>query len=386
MASFAAYSYYPCLQCSDGELLGYRMLSGADKDAILPVIEISYRNRMAFDDSIAAIAATVEKRPFILDLCHEPAPAPYISKSPKDKGKDARRVADQQKLKEEYDQSLSAAINPRNGFEQWRKIAAQFPNAVPVLQFSDVVDERQQVLRQASLFFAEGRRIAVRVLPEVAISRPDLIAQIVSISPQTENVLIILDCGQGRQRISDRAVSAVEAIARVRDQIDISQRASMSAVCVSSSFTQPPGPFPRDYESREPELWRQASEAFPFLLGDYAAMYRRTSATTFVPGEWVATVVCPLDDSWLVYKHDNQKDASGWIEGAKAVVGMLSAAGEKMPRVWGGEVIARACRGDLSDADKVSVWHAVKVNIHIHRQIKSAPSRISDYSNGDAED
>jgi hypothetical protein len=38
---FNQYQYYPCLQCSEPEHIGCRELSDEDKDAILPIIELS---------------------------------------------------------------------------------------------------------------------------------------------------------------------------------------------------------------------------------------------------------------------------------------------------------------------------------------------------------
>ncbi|MCE9651172.1 MAG: beta family protein [Parvibaculum sp.] len=384
---FASYAYYPCLQCSAGELLGYQHLDDADKGAIVPIFEVSCRPPALITELMEVVRKVVDGRPFILDLSHEPAPMPYVSGNPKDPEKDAKRVREQQEYKSTYDAELAELLESRNGFERWRKTVASFPQAIPVLQFNDLLTEQRQILRQASLLLANGSQIAFRLRLEDVNAAVPVVAQILSIVDDARKLLIIVDCGQGRQKLVERAAAASNAILRIRDEIDLSQRSSLRSVCVSSSFTQPPGPYPRDYENYEPELWRAASEVFSFLLGDYAATYRRVSTTTYIPDEWVASVVCPLDDIWLVYRDQNQKDPDGWTKGAAAITrqGKYKDFG-RLPGVWGDEVIQRAKEKNIDGVSSARFWHAVKVNIHIHRQIRAAPQRIKEYAASDSED
>lgn len=76
---FSQYQYYPCLQCSEPEHIGYRELSDEDKDAILPIIELSQtKNEASFGDTIQAVKGLLASRPFILDLSKDRAPTAFV--------------------------------------------------------------------------------------------------------------------------------------------------------------------------------------------------------------------------------------------------------------------------------------------------------------------
>lgn len=78
---FRQFSYYPCIQCSEPEQIAYRELSDEDKDAILPIVELSQiKNEASFDSTIDAVRTLFGERPFILDLSKDAAPEAYVPK------------------------------------------------------------------------------------------------------------------------------------------------------------------------------------------------------------------------------------------------------------------------------------------------------------------
>ena len=55
---FRQFRYYPCFQCSEPEQIAYRELSEEDKDAILPIVELSQiKYEASFQSTIDAVGA-----------------------------------------------------------------------------------------------------------------------------------------------------------------------------------------------------------------------------------------------------------------------------------------------------------------------------------------
>jgi hypothetical protein len=164
-------------------------------------------------------------------------------------------------------------------------------------------------LRQAAQLSKDGyARLAVRITQETNEALFSVIGQIAAILDSASQLLIIIDCGQGRQRISERAEFAKLAIARIHEEMEPSQALVLTAVCLNDSYTSPPDGILKLYESCSWHLWSQASEKLPFLFGDYGSNYRYKKTNTFMPRDWKAQVVYPMEEAWLVYKHPDAQD------------------------------------------------------------------------------
>jgi hypothetical protein len=375
---FSQFHYYPALLSSPGEHRGYRELPDVDKKLIIPIFELSQRGNPAnLDDSKTAILETSAAQPFILDLCKDPAPAPYLPIDPSDD--DKARFEKAQIAQTNYNNLLANLLNPADGFHAWRQLVSGFKNAVPTIQFTDASTQARQIIRQAARLSEGNQSVAIRITQESGIAIYPVIANIISILGSPNQILIVIDCGQGRQFISPRAKFARDAITQILANLDISERPLVRAVCMANSFPRPThqGLLPRkNYDWR---LWREAREAFPFTFGDYGAMHRIPRSSFVPPG--VPTVVFPLDDEWLIYRHDSASDPKGWIEGSKAIV--TSEKFANAPAIWGTAIIQQASSGDISGIDQASYWHASKVNIHIHRQIDYAKNNFMSYGDDD---
>ena len=370
---FSQFYYFPCIQSSEPEQIGYSELSEADKDSVLPIVEMSQiKNEASFEETLAAVAKLVPQRPFILDLSKDRAPPAYVAKLNPDEAK----IAKVQAAQDAYNANLTALLTPAEGFANWRALVAKFPNAIPVLQFTDPEVQGKNVLRQAALLAKAGvDQIAVRITQETSEALYPIIGQVAAILDTAAQLLIIVDCGQGRTQIAERAEFAKIAISRILGEMEPAQALQLSAVCLSDSYKNPPEGQIRLYESLSWGLWEQASEKFPFLFGDYAANNRIKKTTTFMPGDWKAQVIYALPESWIVYRHPNAQDAQGWVEGAKAVLGHDSFDHEN--DCWGSKLLDRAAKGDIEGAASARFWHGAKINMHIHRQIRHAEEKMS---------
>lgn len=369
---FSQYAYFPCLQSTEHEHMAYRHLSDDDKSAIIPILEISQsKNEATFQTSVEMIADTADGRPFILDLSKKGAPPAYLPKGDPDNEK-AKKV---QASQDAYNASHFTYLNAYDGFSEWRQLMKKFPTAIPTLQFTDPETQGNSILRQAMLLSGAGSEcIAVRITPETNPAIFEVVSQVISILQSSSRLLIILDCGQRRTTISQRAEFASDAIARILEGIEPSQMHDVNALCLSDFFTTPSNAALNSWENNSWNLWAEATETFPFLFGDYGANHRFNKQNTFMPGDWKATVVFPLEEQWLIYRHPDAQDADGWIIGAQEISNHPDF--DDFPNCWGGELLEKAVGGDTTGGASARFWHAAKINMHIHRQIGYAPDKI----------
>lgn len=371
---FARFHYYPALQSSDAEHLGYRNLSNQDKDAILPIFELSQRrNEPNLDSAIEAIRTSGQGRAFILDLCKDPAPPAYVPRN----DSNPERTQQIMRAQESYNERLAQLLDPADGFRAWRSMVAEFPNCIPVIQFTDPNGQSLNILRQCALLSQGGARcVAIRIVADTDSAIHAVVGQMLAVMQSAANVLIIIDCGQARSRRAERVEFAQHTITSILNGVDAAQRADVRAVLLSSSFNTPSRTcLDEPYPSHDWDTWREACEVYPFTYGDYGAYYRRRRQNTFVPGDWVATVVYPLDEGWMAYRHLNQNDPTGWVDGSRAI----SEHDFYRPplEAWGSEIIEAAADGDIENVQSSRFWDAVRVNLHIHRQIRYAESQLT---------
>lgn len=372
---FSGASYFPDLHCSRGEHLGYRQLSDADKSAIVPIFGLTRQNGASdFAEGIRNISESAGGTPFLLDLDHRPAPEPWVARDPTDREADARRVEAETASQRAYNAELARLLNPADGFVAWREFCAEFPNAAPFLRYTDPTGERLSLLRQASQLARGGGSIALRIKEGFEYDFSLIVPEIISVIDDPQQLLLIFDCGQGRTRIHERVEFARRGIAQILSYLSLSQQAAIKAVCMSNSFNAQAHSGLKSLTNLDWRVWRGAREAFPFAFGDYAATVRSPSLSSFIPREWRATVVYPLEESWLVYRSPNSNDSAGWVDGAAEVSAHVDF--PPVPDTAGAQLISQALSGNLNEADSARYWYASKVNLHIHRQIRYAEGQV----------
>lgn len=375
--NFAEFYYYPSLQSTDAEHQGYRELSNADKDQLVPIFELSQRPKeKSLAASIDVVRASAGKRAFILDLCRQSLPAPTLPKNPKDPEAAQARYKEACDIQAKYNASLAAILNPTGGFESWRAVVGKFPNAVPSIQYREVGANKKQILRQAALLSRGGNSIAIRVSAKDDPEIVSFIPQIMAVLDSPDQLLIVVDTDYGRINIANRAGFAAGVLATVSAETDLEETHLLRAVCLSSSFPPLTHDELKSIDNLDWNLWAEARASFPFMFGDYGATQRYVS-TGFVPFDWRASAVLPLDTQWLAYRDPNLRDEDGWIEGAKQL--KVSEPYKPPPNTWGIQIIEQAAGGDLNGINNAGTWHAAKVNIHLHRQIRHARKTIQQY-------
>jgi hypothetical protein len=379
--NFNEFDYYPDLLCEYADTTGYAKLSEDDKNRIVPIFALN-RQRDAADlgDSEKILVNTIQDRSFILDIDKRPAPAAFLPKTSKNPGQAQQKFEADQKMQAAYNANLAALLDPADGFSAWRKLSQKYGNSVPVIQYTDPSSQKLQILRQGALLSANGQSVAIRVSEDSYKELCPIISQLLAIMIDSGQLLIMIDCGQGRTSNSERAAFAKDAIGMVLLDLDIDQKSRVVAVCISNSYTDPSHSDLKKLQNYDPEIWLDARDAFPFSYGDYAASYRPNALSSYKPWSWRPTVVYPLDDAWMVYRHQNAGDPDGFVEGAKAII--LDLGSEPKVECWGADILRAANQGNLMGADSPKDWRAIKVNMHLHRQISASSARIDDLNPG----
>lgn len=373
MLSYSQIHYFPALQSSDAEHIAYRNLSDEDKDNILPIFEITQiKTGSLVNDAIDKIRTSSSGRAFVLDLSYNPAPDIYVPSNEPAMDK----IHEQQIRQDEYNARIANLLDPQNGFQNWRELCAELTNSIPIIQFTDALKQSNNILRQASMLSKTHHKLAIRITDSPNKNLFQVIGRIIAVLEKPSDLLIILDAGQGRIKKENRADFAKKAISKTISEVEPSQVAQLEFVFLYDSYSIPKASPILIYPNYAWELWDEVNSEFSISFGDYSAHKRMNRKNTFIPGDWKATVVYPLDEMWLVYKDPNNQDADGWIRGAKTIFEREEFVG--YPECWGGKILHSAVEGDISSASSAKFWHAAKINMHIHQQIQYSIQRFVD--------
>lgn len=366
---FNQFSYFPALLAGDVEKNAFDELSQSSLDVTLPIFELTrYRYEGNFGHSIKLLQGIPKDRPYLLDLDKRVAPAPYQSSAPSDPAAEALRISEQTATQMQFNAELDNLLRPTNGFENWRNLTAGFPEAVPVLQFTNPVAQQLNIIRQASLLSQGGRSIAMRIRSYMSEITCNIAAQILSMLASSSQLLLIFDAGHGRRDPEVRGQWIAHSLDSILSQVDIQQRAGLVAVAMSNSFNPPTHNGMREVTNRDWEVWSGASETFSFRFGDYGGSPRTNDLSSFMPRSFRATVVYADDEVWLINRHENADDTSGWVSGSQAIA---SHDIYSPIQCWANGIIDEVARtGELGAYTMPRIWHAVRVNGHMERQAK----------------
>ena len=367
---FNQFCYFPALLASDVERLAFDELSVQAKETTLPIFELArYRTEGDFGHSMELLHSLQAGSSYLLDIDKRAAPPPYQAQNPGDPRAEALRVAQQTETQIAFNAQLSRLLQPTNGFENWRQFSAQFPNAVPVLQFTNPVAQQMNILRQAALLSQGGQSIAMRVRSHMSEISCQIAAQILALLPTSSQLLLIFDAGQSRRDLIGRGEWIANSMDIIVSEMEIQQQAGLVAVAMSNSFNAPSHSGMREAVNHDWTVWNEALEPFAFRFGDYGASQRQTDLSAFVPRSFRATVVHSLDQGWLIHRHENADDPNGWVVGAQAIVNHDSF---DPINSWSDNIIVDVANNGLGQHSTSRTWHAVRVSGHLERQARYA--------------
>lgn len=367
---FSNFPYLPAFENSRSSHIAYERLTDEQKQLVLPLFEIGQRGKgESLEDAIEQVRDVVPSLPYLLDVSNFSAPQVYIKSNPTDE--EIVQLNQLQAQQDQFNHDKSDLLVPDNGFENWRATLDSFPNAIPCLAHTDLEANSNSIIRQAAMFGADGfSRVALRVdlTGPVPMNGLRVVGNLIAMMGSPANLLIILDCGTGRIKISERLGKAVECIRAIERSVELDERPQLNFIVFAESFGNP----------QKKGLFVQDDKFYGCLddvrssgfvgQGDYASLTPRQSSTTFVPGDWVARCVFPVEGEWLVYRSPNTKDSSGWVTGAQLIVEHDNYV--QLADCWGNNIFINASNGDISEADRSGIWYAARANKHVVNQLE----------------
>jgi hypothetical protein len=363
---FSEYAYIPSLLGDEVSRLAHAKLRPDTKAGILPILELCWEPGAAdFSTSLGVVEAMGASHPFILEIDKRLPPEPYISAAPRKPAEDKRRYERELAAKLAFDAEFHRLTRATDGFFGWRELVSHFPNLVPMLQFTNVEAERKEVLRQADLLCVGGASAAFRITQMRTEEVCSLAAEILMRLEDPRQILLVIDCGQGRAQLRKRAAFVAEALQALQSQVGPSRAPLIRAVCMSNSFRVPDHKGTTFSDNLDWEVRRRVCTSASLAFGDYAGSSRPNAHPAYRVWDWVPTVTHTLPGGWLIHRHANKNDRAGWVSACKDIKGdpRFSSGGS-----WCDQIIGRVASDGASELDKPRYWHAARMNGHIERQ------------------
>jgi hypothetical protein len=345
--NFDDYTYYPALRTRPSEMEGYHELKDSTKNKLLPIMTLGAWPRMdGLTESLGKLDSAVGDRPVIVDLTKEPA---HVNKE------------------------VLSLLNPDNNFEAWCKFTSKKANYIPTVQIIQEA-KQSQIIRQTRTLEAKGTgKIAFRISDYVN----DTVKVINALSAMDapENALVIIDAGYIRETMAASIAACVTSINEIRNEVP-----EAIITIISTSYPSTVTQFLDINTQRTSGIINILERELHQVIGTDAAIYGDHSSIhskVYVVngGKYVPQIEYPLYDAWTVERRPGL-DGSGYIDIAKALV-------TKYPEIldedyWGSRKIVEVANGNNDGMKTRSRWIAVRVNIHIEKQLDLSLTAMPD--------
>jgi len=334
---FERYGYYPALRTRAAELGGLKQLTRQEKEKIVPLITLGKWPRSEdIQVSLDKVIDAMDDLPFILDVTRE--------------GK-------------HHSEGSVGLLSEENNFAAWRSFVSQRENIVPVVQITDAARLRE-ITMQAREFEETKQSLAFRITnPQRDVQK--VISSLATLETP-ENALVFIDLGYIRGNMPIATAAAVSAINQLRQEIPetIISVLSTSFPSTVTTFCREDGRS-GEIDIIERELFQTIGGRNICIYGDHGSIHAVVYDET--GGRYVPRIDLPFDESWYFERRSGQ-DSSGYIDAARSIL-------RECPEVadedgWGAQMIRDAADGRIEGMGSPAKWIAVRVNMHISRQIQ----------------
>lgn len=349
--SLDQYNYYPAIRSRRAELEGLKELDDDRKRMILPVITLGeWPKAQSFEQSLTAASEAMDGLPFIIDLTTDRARLPELR----------QQLAD-----------------GAGGFRAWRQFASQAPQAIPVVLINETARTRD-VIRQAAEIEGAAGKVAFRIRDFMA-ETPKVIAALCALSDPT-NAIIFVDCQYIRNGVAAFATAAVATNNAIRAEFPESIISILSTSFPASTAPFLDGGQSGSIEMLEQDLFSRAGGRGVAIYGDHASIHSVVydDAAGGIR-RWSPRIDYPTNRTWRLERRSGDDNAVGYTNAAQTLL-------EQYPEIegsniWGEQKIFEAATGNVH-AKGPAKWIAVRVNIHLARQIdRTAGAGVDDDDN-----
>lgn len=334
---FENYQYFPTLRTRLSEMRGLKELDSGRKSKILPLLTLGRWPRATdFDKAAEKAVEVMNGHPYFLDLTA-----------------DSTHLGDQQKI----------LRDPSSGFKAWRDFLSEYEKAIPVVQLSSDAKVRD-IFKQAQFFENTSGKLAFRI-KDFASDTP-LVINALSAMDDAANAIVFVDC----QYISDSFVAYVTAAVATINQLR-SDFPELMIVVMSTSFPSSVKSFADSTQTKgeidilERKLHARIGGNPVAVYGDHASIHSVVYDEVPIM-RWSARIDYPRNLHWAFERRSGDQTRGGFISAAKEIVLLDPEIGSR--NIWGEQMIRDAASGNPYGGGPAS-WIAVRVNIHLSRQI-----------------
>lgn len=343
MIDFDEYNYYPSLRTRLWEIRGYKQLDSDSKNLLVPTFVLSKLGAKAEAPAIMeALLRDFDDRPLILDL---ETHAAYAC------------------------DNCPGFLDAADDFRAWREFVANYENVVPTALIPQGAPIRN-IVRQVVALQRDHERVVVRSRSPSA----DLatLTSVLSAVESVDGLMIVLDFGYVRSRVSACSVEAAQVINALRT-IDPATR----VVVMGSSYPKSAAAYGDtgahlDIEERQLHL-ALGGDAVT-IYGDHGSIHPEPfepSQARFVP-----RIDYALPDEWIFRRA--RADRGGFIECARQIVALPDWDAVFADQCWGAGKIREVAGGVMDGMGSPGPWVAARVNMHLWNQARYQPAAAAE--------
>lgn len=326
-----------------------------DKDLMLPLFQLrGWVGSHRLENTITRIKKSIGNRKWVADIDKSFLDNPNFLRT----GEYPREVF----------REIEMLLKPDNGYENWYQYLKEIPEAIPTLQLDTVNELENQLDKMVSL----KRGIVVK-FDQADIESGKCYSVIDFLhSRDLKNLLVVFDYGQ----LDSGILTFVKKIAEL---IRYSALQLPTAI-ISTTGSSFPFEFAGFENGEKPIYERLLFNKVKSLLAGVNLLYSDRGSARAVRikgggGVPAPRIDYPLDHDWR-FVRQNYDDPSNIKDGEKNEIyteiakRILSANyWEPNLHLWGTQLIAVTAKGDKYGIDSPSKATAVRINIHLHRQL-----------------
>jgi Beta protein len=336
--NFEDYQYFPTLRTRQSEMRGLKELDANRKSKIIPLLTLGrWPKATDFERAAEKSADVMIGQPYFLDLTT-----------------DINHLGEQQKI----------LRDSSGGFKAWRDFVSKYDQAIPVVQLNSDAKVKD-VFRQARLFEQSSARLAFRI--KNFSSDTPLVVNTISALDDVSNVIVFIDCQYIRDSFAAYVTAVVVTINQLRNEFP-----DLMIVVLSTSFpssvlsylrvTQTNG----SIEILERQLHDRIGGNSVAAYGDHASIHSVVYDDMAIM-RWSARIDYPQNFQWFFERRAKDQTPSGFVSAAKSIIEIDPDIGTR--DIWGEQMIIDAASSGIPYGAAPSSWIAVRVNIHLSRQI-----------------
>jgi Beta protein len=333
----AAVNYVPILTVRPAEMRALEELPENDKQLMLPVIVLRpWLNANDFESSAEKLDEAYGKRTFIADL-------------------DREYDFSEGELKPAA-KSLKELLSSADGFKNWCEFVDAHPQMIPVLQIGPPGETEKQIAKFVEL----DRGIVVRLPKQDFGYLPAILSMLAGV--KSESLLFIFDFEKPRN--GDLANIAL------CDGLIKTVLFAFPACGISVSATTFPESFDgvKEVKIEERQFYSLLCKANPTLrihYGDWGSA--RAERNGGGGGRIIPRIDYPVFDKWYFFRKDQ---FNGYVAAAQELTSKaFESVWKPVLPIWGTQMIERTAKGDKYAIVSPVRATAVRINLHLHRQI-----------------